>query len=366
MIADVPVGIFLSAGMDSGALLGLMRDHSQTDIQTVTIGFKEFEGTAMDEVPLARSVAEHYSVSHHSRYISREEFNADISKIIHAMDQPTIDGINTYFASKAAAEAGLKVVISGVGGDELFGGYRHFRKIPKQRKTLSTLAAFGPLLNIMAAGAKAGYQLMPGIYSPKLPYLFHARGRWLETYIANRGMFAPNELSQFLPDDWAISELPRNLEALENDVEQASSDQNRLSLLECSMYMRNQLLRDTDWAGMAHSIEIRTPLVDFELLKNVANYTQAPISEPAKRVLARSPKTPLPDSIVNRKKTGFATPIGDWITRDTSFTSWRKFAYLSHPSCQWGRKWSVEVLARQAPEIFEQLVAGRSDVIKIP
>src|SRR5262249_35789297 len=131
LVADVSVGAFLSSGIDSGALVGLMRDAGQQDIQTVTLAFEEFEGRVEDEAPLAAEMAALYGTRHTTRVVTEREFLDDLPKILTAMDQPTIDGLNTWFVSKAAHELGLKVTISGLGGDELFGGYPSFRDVPR-------------------------------------------------------------------------------------------------------------------------------------------------------------------------------------------------------------------------------------------
>ena len=130
LVADVPVGAFLSSGINSAALVGLMRDVGQNDIATVTLAFEEFRGKSEDEAPLAAEIARQYDTRHTIRVVTQKEFGDDLPKIIDAMDQPTIDGLNTWFVSKAARELGLKVAISGLGGDELFGGYPSFRDIP--------------------------------------------------------------------------------------------------------------------------------------------------------------------------------------------------------------------------------------------
>src|SRR5262249_40418277 len=130
LAADVPVGAFLSSGIDSGALVGLMRDVGQRDIQTVTLAFEEFRGRQDDEAPIAAEIAAQYDTRHTTRFVTEQEFRDDLPKILDAMDQPTIDGLNTWFVSKAAHELGLKVAISGLGGDELFGGYPSFRDVP--------------------------------------------------------------------------------------------------------------------------------------------------------------------------------------------------------------------------------------------
>jgi asparagine synthase (glutamine-hydrolysing) len=120
MVADVPVGIFLSAGLDSSALLGLMRDVGQQDIQSVTLTYDEYRDKHNDEAPFAEKTAKQYGSRHTTRVIREKEFRDDLPRIFAAMDQPTIDGINTWFVSKAARELGLKAAISGLGGDEIY------------------------------------------------------------------------------------------------------------------------------------------------------------------------------------------------------------------------------------------------------
>src|SRR6266478_3038901 len=141
LLADVEVGIFLSAGVDSGALLGLMRDAGQKEIRAITLAFEEFSGTLEDEAPLAARVCEHYGARHIVRHLREHEFVEDLPAILEAMDQPSIDGVNTWFVSKAAKEAGLKVVISGLGGDELLGGYPSFQDLPRWRRQFGLLGA---------------------------------------------------------------------------------------------------------------------------------------------------------------------------------------------------------------------------------
>src|SRR6185437_8420629 len=149
LLADVEVGLFLSAGIDSGALLGLMRDAGQRDIRAITLAFDEFRGTEDDEAPLAAQVAKRYGAEHIVRRVDRREFEADLPAILDAMDQPSIDGINTWFVAKAAKEAGLKVALSGLGGDELLAGYSTFTDLPRWRR------AFGPLAAVPGLGRGA-------------------------------------------------------------------------------------------------------------------------------------------------------------------------------------------------------------------
>ena len=151
LLADVEVGIFLSAGVDSGSLLGLMRDAGQSNIRAITLAFEEFAGSHEDEAPLAARVARHYGASHVVRRVGKKEFDDDLPAIFDAMDQPSIDGVNTWFVSKAAKEAGLKVALSGLGGDELLAGYPSFLDLPRWRRRFGPLAAV-PGLGRLARG----------------------------------------------------------------------------------------------------------------------------------------------------------------------------------------------------------------------
>src|SRR5215470_1107827 len=149
LLADVEVGIFLSAGIDSGALLGTMRNAGQHEIRAITLAFEEFRGTLEDEAPLAALVCKQYGARHIVRHLREQEFVEDLPAIFEAMDQPSIDGVNAWFVSKAAREAGLKVAISGLGGDELLGGYPSFSDVPHWRHR------FGPFAMIPGLGALA-------------------------------------------------------------------------------------------------------------------------------------------------------------------------------------------------------------------
>ncbi len=145
----MPVGVFLSGGIDSGALAGLMIEAGARSLEGVTLAYDEFAGRPEDEAPVAAKIAAHYGIRHHVRHVTRDEFQTDLPRILDAMDQPSIDGINTWYASKAVAECGLKVVVSGVGGDELFQGYSSFRQLPRlvsARRAMGRMPGAVPLL----------------------------------------------------------------------------------------------------------------------------------------------------------------------------------------------------------------------------
>ena len=310
LISDVPVGVFLSSGIDSTTLAALASEAGGS-VRTLTLGFEEFKGRENDEVPLAEEVARHYGTQHRTVWVTREDFQRETARLLDVMDQPTTDGVNTFFVSYAAAQAGLKVALSGLGGDEIFGGYPSFREIPRMVKSLAPfrgLAPFNRLLRVVSAPALQRFT------SPKYAGLLEYGGRWSGAYLLRRGMFMPWELPTVLDPDLA-REGWRELETLtrlEDTARPLDSSQLKVSALELTWYMRHQLLRDTDWASMAHSLEIRTPLVDLPLLETLAPLLASP-HRPGKRDLAGTPKKKLPDAIVHRRKTGFTIPVRDWL-----------------------------------------------------
>jgi asparagine synthase (glutamine-hydrolysing) len=316
LLADVEVGVFLSAGIDSGALLGLMRDAGQQKIRAITLAFDEFRGTADDEVPLAAEIAQRYGAEHIIRRVTEAEFRADIPLILAAMDQPSIDGVNTWFVAKAAREAGLKLALSGLGGDEILAGYPSFEDIPRWVGLLRWPAAVPGLgVAIRKAWPHVAAMLNLKDLSPKLGAMLEYGGSTGGAYLLRRGVFLPHDLSAILAPDLVRNGLHR-LE-LAAGLKRATADFQRsgrscVAALESAFYMRNQLLRDTDWASMAHSVEVRTPLVDFEMLRRLAPLMPRLANRAGKSALARAPLQHLPEAVISRGKTGFSVPIGHW------------------------------------------------------
>lgn len=331
MVSDVRVGVFLSAGIDSGALLALAQEVEGSAPYSLTLAFDEFRGQARDEAPIAHSIATRYGSHHVTWRVAREEFDAELPRIFADMDQPSIDGINTWFVAKAARELNWKVALSGLGGDELFAGYPSFRDVPRWQRLFSWTGGMPGLSGALAAAV--------GVVSrkPKLRGLARFGGSWAGAYYLRRGLFMPWELADVAPE-W----IPRDRDFLEGCLrainaligETPDSDYQRVSILESGWYMRHQLLRDADWAGMAHSVEIRVPFVDVELTRRVAPLIGCDRTD-AKRILAEAPLRPLPRSVVDRSKTGFETPIREWLTP--------KRGVREH----WSRSWARAVLSAQ-------------------
>lgn len=330
LVADVPVGVFLSGGIDSGALAGLMVEAGARNVQGITIAYDEFAGSHEDEAPVAAAIARHYGIAHHIRRVGKAEFLAELPRILDDMDQPSIDGINTWYASKAVAELGLKVVVSGVGGDELFQGYASFDQLPKLVRRWRALSA---IPGMQWLGRKAGQVQAQAQRSGNARWR-HAAD-WARTmegaWWLRRGLFAPDALPQAAVAHGfdVVQQVRAMTGALPADPRLA------LAQIESMAYLRNQLLRDSDWASMAHSVELRTPLVDAYLLTQLqpllANFARFP----NKRLLANAPTKPLPEAIIQRKKTGFGIPVPRWL------------AEAGIAENDGSRGWAVEVAQRQ-------------------
>jgi asparagine synthase (glutamine-hydrolysing) len=343
LVADVEVGIFLSAGVDSSALLGLVRDAGQIGIRAITLAFDEFRGTSEDEVPLAARTAQRYGAQHVVRSVSEREFRDDLPAIISAMDQPSIDGVNTWFVAKAAREVGLKVALSGTGGDELLAGYPSFIDVPRWRRRIGPLAVMPGLGKFVRI---CGSAMFPDVAerNPKIFGLLEYADSWAGAYLLRRGLFLPHDLGRLMDRDLMrqglrrLAPLKRLASLLTPDP---GSDVGRVCALESAHYLRNQLLRDADWAGMAHGVEIRVPLVDTELVRTLAPLVARMKPGIGKAALASAPSLPLPSGIVQRAKTGFGVPTAAWLGRAAGLSPDRTGAQSKGVVA---RRWSRVVL----------------------
>ncbi len=318
LVSDVPVGAFLSAGIDSSAVVAFARESGANDLQTMTLRFEEYRGRDNDEAPLADIVARRYGVPHTIQELSRDEFLAAVPRAFEAMDQPSVDGLNSYFISKAAHDMGLKVALSGAGGDELFGGYTSFRDIPRWMPVTSVLSRV-PKLGDLVHAINGALALRSRHISPKMGEIVRYGASYAGAYFVKRGRFLTTELSAILGPEIAREGLERlNMLAL---IEQTVTPDPgnpfaRIAALESSLYLRNQILRDMDWASMAHSLEVRVPLVDAHLLRRIAP-ALVTRRERGKKILADAPAKPLPAAVRDRRKTGFTLPLKEWLRQES-------------------------------------------------
>ncbi len=332
-VADVPVGVFLSAGIDSSTLAVLAVEQGMK-AEALTLGFEEFVGTPLDEAPEASRTAAALGLKHRVRMVARAEFEAEIGRFFGAMDQPSIDGLNVYFVSKAAAESGWKAALTGLGADELWGGYPSFSDVPRWGAVPARPRFLG------RAAQAAGL-------SPKAAGLLGMPGGYAGAYWLRRGLFMPWELEALMGRAAARQGLERlGLEARlrASLVDGPASPHGRVAALESCWYMRNQLFRDADWAGMAHSLEIRTPFADAALLKAAGPHAMR-LGRSGKAWLAAMPRTPRAVGTRPRPKTGFTVPLAGWLEKGSA-QEWRKKPLLASGRCHWSRRWAYSVLGR--------------------
>lgn len=351
-IADVPVAVFLSAGLDSSTILGTAVDKFTPErLTALTLGFDAYQNTSGDETAEAKLIANYYGVPQRIEMVQKADFEAESHRFLHAMDQPSIDGMNTYFIAKMAKDKGFKVALSGIGGDELFGGYGSFQQIPR---TVNTIHALGISRRFGGSIRRHTESILKRVTSPKYAGLLEYGGTVEGAYLLRRALFMPWELPDVLDADLVSAGLEQ-LEHSQFEMEELAIVKGlplhaQVSFLESTRYMRNQLLRDADWAGMAHSVEIRTPLADFSLLKQLSPLIRSNPA-PAKLAMAETPHKPLPATILHRKKTGFSVPIREWLTAslvdkpERGLRSWAKFIYKN----QWSPAYRTNTITSSTP-----------------
>jgi len=328
LIADVPVAVFLSAGIDSAALTAVATA-CEGSLQTITLGFDEYRGTPADETVLAEAVAHRYGTQHQTVWVRRDDFEDALDSFLDAMDQPSIDGLNTWLVARAAAQVGLKVALTGLGGDEFFGGYPSFTQVPAIRRVARPFAAvpgLGALFRRLTTG------LFGRLTSSKYAGLLEYGATWEGAYMLRRAVRMPWEII-----DGAYVSAFGDLPAVAEAFGERTSARSVVSYLEATRYMRNQLLRDVDWAGMAHSVELRVPLVDRKLVRFVASGIRHGVKA-SKRDLASTAVPSLPTVLVRRAKTGFTVPVREWMLQagnvgamERGLRGWQSFVAQGSP-----------------------------------
>ncbi len=301
MLSDAPLGIFLSGGIDS-SLLTLLADQVEQSVKTVSVNF---EDASFDELPYQQMILDRTQhLEHHSYFVTESVFWQNLEDVWQAMDQPSIDGVNAYFVSSCAKQAGLKVVLSGVGADEVFGGYESIKRITWLKKL-----RYLPFRNTIAH--------LLGLYKKEFKRLvFLSIPGGIGDYLLLRGIHTPDTIAGLLniseKDVWNV------LKNVTIDLPETTDAREYVSLLESKIYLTNQLLKDTDSMSMWHGLEVRAPFLDVSLLEKanqiipaIRYNRQAP-----KYLLTASNKDILPDEIVYRKKAGFTFPFALWMKRN--------------------------------------------------
>jgi asparagine synthase (glutamine-hydrolysing) len=336
MVSDVPVGLFLSAGLDSASLLAM----APRGLHTFTIGFAEAGATGFDESEPAARIAAHFGAHHTPLTLSADQARQWLPSFLASQDQPSIDGYNTWCVAHLAREQGLKVALSGLGGDELFGGYPSFRMVPKLRRWRHRIGPAGPLLanglRHAPGGQRARWQ--------RIASLLERPSSMAQAYGCFRGLFSPQEAIRLM-QHWGLAadptEAPSQLEASAGPGRDGSDG---VAWLEGTRYLRNQLLPDSDVMAMAAGLELRLPLVDAQLQRQLAPIPAAIRLANGKRLLAESVPE-LPDWFLNRPKQGFRFPFQLWLDDSASPLALR---LPSTPAgidlAPWYRRWSLMVL----------------------
>ncbi|MFM8471669.1 MAG: asparagine synthase (glutamine-hydrolyzing), partial [Limisphaerales bacterium] len=274
-ISDVPVGVFLSGGIDSTALVALARSAGRRELHTYSI---TFPGAPNDEGALARKTAEHFGTRHQEWPLEAATGRELFGQFLRAMDQPSIDGLNTFSVAKFARDRGMKGVLSGMGGGELFGGYPSFRKVPQLARWSRRLQLLGPA----RAGAQAMLRRAGRPPLRRLGELLGQPARLDTAYAALRGTFTAAEATT-LTRHYTREEVTEVAPAEEFATDPTPED--AVSRLEMTRYLRNQLLRDSDVMSMTHGLELRVPVLDLPLMDALARIPAATRLQAGKRFL---------------------------------------------------------------------------------
>ncbi len=363
LISDAPLGLFLSGGIDSSSVVAAATRRSDTRIKTLNVTFPEQPDESEEEY--AGKMADWAGTEHIQIPVTGRQMLQMLPEALDAMDQPTGDAINTYLISQATSQTGLKAVLSGVGGDELFGGYHLFRDVPR----MFAMRRFLSLIRQPAAHLLGKFNVF-ALKSAKLADFFDSPANILNYYLVRRRIFSWRQIRQMAPklvkpewDSALGNEYHRDLQVLTD----GSKIHDAVGRLEMRAYMGQTLLRDSDVMGMAHGLEIRLPFLDSELSVgslNLESESRIPQNTPKARFVEAMGNL-LPDCIPNRPKQGFTLPFESWmlnemknettdginsfhclgsvIQKDTLLNIWQKFC-ANPQKIGWFRLWSLFVL----------------------
>jgi asparagine synthase (glutamine-hydrolysing) len=371
LISDVPLGAFLSGGIDSSAIVALMRDITGGTIRTFSMVFREPE---FSEEAFAQRIAQRFGTEHTAYEVTGDEVLHELPQMIWAMDQPSVDGINTYFVSKVTRQSGTVVALSGVGGDEVFGGYQTFALLPRLYRAAQVAHALpgGAWMvdHVLRLWGNTGR-------TRKLAMVLRHAPAPETAYLAIRGLFLDDELPALVPHDLlvqaAASFAPLAYLQEFTATQKGVALRNLTSLFELRTYMHNQLLRDTDVMSMAHSLEVRTPLLDHVLVEFLATVpARLKFAGRPKSLLLQALNGLLPREVVERPKRGFTFPFQRWFTgswhstiadclhrlKDTECLNaeggWAVWQSFLQGRMHWSRVWALVVLQLWHEQCIQQ------------
>jgi asparagine synthase (glutamine-hydrolysing) len=368
LVSDVPLAVFLSGGIDSSAVAALACQAGGGQIHTFNVGFDE---PALDESASAAKVAAQLGTAHQTLRIGAADFQRLLPDALASLDQPTFDAINTFVVSRAVRSAGITVALAGTGGDELFGGYKSFIDLPRGMR-LPRPAALGMMAHLLVSATTRAALALGGVPPQtrwgKLADVLRADSL-VALYQASYALFSSElyaELTKKLPTRWPHG-LSTEQEALLSPLAHGAT-LHAISNLELSSFIGERLLRDTDAASMASSLEARVPLLDHVLIETVAGVTEAERFEPLgrKQALRTAALGNLDPALFERPKSGFVLPIETWCrqtlkdTLDATFADapgfervgldpraaaavWHSFC-ARRPGIYWSRVWALFVL----------------------
>jgi asparagine synthase (glutamine-hydrolysing) len=376
LTSDVPLAVLLSGGVDSSVVANLAQRAARSPIHTFTLAFEEDE---LNEGPIAKQIAAAIGTQHHELVLTERSFVENLEAALDSLDQPTFDGLNAYYISRAIRAAGFTVALSGTGGDELFGGYTSYRNLPVLHDWSRRAACVPRSLQIAAATLATwplrcfGGTMPPQTRWAKLPDMVRHGGDLLALYQLAYALFLPAFQQELLVPDFAgalADGLPR---AMRERIIAESRDRTPLSaisVMEQRLFLGERLLRDNDVASMAASVEQRVPLVDQILFESVDCLPDSVRYQPLgqKAVLRRIGLHGLDPALFDRPKSGFVLPYDRWIRRGLKSAMdeilrdpqaiapigldptaverlWRAFLDGA-PGTYWSRVWSVYVLVR--------------------
>jgi len=381
LIADVPIGVFLSSGIDSTALTALASQHRE-GLHTFTLAFPELE---FSEAAIARRTAERFKTDHLELLISGEEMLERLPEAIGAFDQPSMDGINTYFVSWAARQAGLKVALSGLGSDEIFGGYSTFQSAPRLARIsklaemipLSLRRVTAPILRFLAG------RLKQADASRKLADAWVDPVSLSDSYFLSRALFSQARTRALFAGAEGVTQDG----AWRSWVKQVTKEAQRLdgsaliSWLELRSYMVNTLLRDTDAMSMHHSLEVRVPFLDHPVVEYALGVDEAARHGRPKALLLAALSDLLPEEVVRQPKRTFTLPWEEWLRGPlfgrvrTAFAEWSPRLEPHLPAAvargvwsdflarrtSWSRPWALYVLNEWVKQNLETSNATARD-----